>query len=144
MASIFTMIINGDLPARFVWKDDECVAFMSINPMAPGHVLVVPRHEVEHWIDLDPDLLTHLTGVCQTIGAALEGGFQPIKVGMMIAGLEVPHAHLHLVPIRDVHDLDFDHADMDPDPNELEAAAATIRVQLREMGRPEVFDPEGF
>ena len=96
MASIFTMIINGDLPARFVWKDDECVAFLSINPMAPGHVLVVPRHEVEHWLDLDPDLLTHLTGVCQTIGAALEGGFQPIKVGMMIAGLEVPRAHRDL------------------------------------------------
>jgi histidine triad (HIT) family protein len=140
MASVFTLIINGDLPARFVWEDDECVAFLSINPMAPGHVLVVPRHEMPHWIDLDPDLLKHVMGVCQIIGIALEGGFQPEKVGLMIAGLEVEHAHLHLVPIRGVHDLDFANADPDPDPSDLDAAAATIRIQLREMGRPEVVD----
>ena len=138
MASVFSMIIDGELPARFVWTDDECVAFMSINPLAPGHVLVVPRHEVEHWVDLDPDLLTHLVGVCQTIGAALQGGFQPVKVGMMIAGLEVPHAHIHLVPIRGDHDLDFDNAELDPDSTALDEAAEIIRVQLREMGRPEV------
>jgi histidine triad (HIT) family protein len=138
MASVFTMIINGDLPGRFVWRDDECVAFLSINPLAPGHVLVVPRHETDHWIDLDPDLLQHLAAVSQTIGEALQGAFQPEKVGMMIAGLEVPHVHIHLVPIRHVHDLDFANADPEPDPAALDEAATRIRMHLREMGREEV------
>jgi len=140
MASVFTLIINGDLPGRFVWKDDDCVAFLSINPLAPGHTLVVPRLEIDHWLDLEPDLLSHLFGVSQTIGAALQAGFQPVKVGMMVAGLEVPHVHIHLVPIRGIHDLDFANADPNPDPAALDAATATIRVQLREVGLSEVTD----
>ena len=140
MSTVFTMIINGDLPGRFVWKDSECVAFLSINPLAPGHLLVVPRHETDHWIDLDPDLLQHLTAVSQTIGEALQGAFQPEKVGMMIAGLEVPHAHIHLVPMRGMDDLDSANADPDPDPVALDDAAARIRMHLREMGREEVVE----
>jgi histidine triad (HIT) family protein len=138
MASVFTMIINGDLPGRFVWRDEVCVAFLSINPLAPGHVLVVPREEVDHWIDLDPALIGHLTEVSRVIGVALDAGFAPEKIGMMIAGLEVPHVHIHVVPIRGVHDLDFANADMDPDPAGLDEAAETIRTELRELGRPEV------
>lgn len=137
MATVFTMIINGDLPGRFVWKDDRCVAFLSINPLAPGHTLVVPRQEIEHWLDLDGDLLAHLTEVSQVIGEGLQRGFHPVKVGMMIAGLEVPHVHLHLVPIRTVHDLDFSNADPSPDPAVLDAAADTIRGELTAMGRSE-------
>jgi histidine triad (HIT) family protein len=131
MASVFTMIINGDLPGRFVWKDDHCVAFLSINPLAPGHTLVVPRREIDHWIDADDDLLAHLTTVSRTIGAALQEAFAPAKVGMMIAGLEVPHLHLHLVPINGVHDLDFSRADPSPDPADLDRAAEAIRASLR-------------
>jgi histidine triad (HIT) family protein len=138
MPSVFTLIINGELPGRFVWRDDRCVAFLSINPLAPGHTLVVPRDEVDHWIDLDADLLAHLNAVSQVIGVALQRGFQPAKVGMMIAGLEVPHVHLHVVPIRTVHDLDFANADPSPDPAALDEAAAVIRRQLGELGRPEV------
>ena len=80
MASVFTMIINGDLPARFVWKDDKCVAFLSINPLAAGHTLVVPRDEIDHWLDLDVALLRHLMEVSQKIGEALNVGFKPEKV----------------------------------------------------------------
>ena len=138
MATVFSMIINGDLPARFVWKDDRCVAFLSINPLAPGHTLVVPREEIDHWVDLEPGLLAHLTSVSQIIGEALQRGFQPVKVGMMIAGLEVPHAHIHVVPMRGVHDLDFSHSDPSPDPASLDAAADTIRRELAAMGRSEV------
>jgi histidine triad (HIT) family protein len=69
--SIFTRIIDGELPGRFVWRDDRCVAFLSINPLRPGHVLVVPREEVDHWLDLDPSLLDHVMRVSQKIGAAL-------------------------------------------------------------------------
>lgn len=134
MPSVFTMIIDGDLPARFVWGDDLCVAFLSINPLRPGHVLVVPRQEIDHWVDADPELMAHLTGVAQTIGLALHEAYRPAKVGMMIAGLEVPHLHIHLVPIDGVHDLDFANADPSPDPAALDEAAATIRRTLVSMG----------
>ncbi|QGG95252.1 HIT family protein [Actinomarinicola tropica] len=140
MASIFTRIIDGELPGRFVWRDDRAVAFMSIAPLQPGHTLVVPVEEVDHWIDLDPDLLAHLTGVSHTIGRAIQAAFGPEKVGMMLAGLEVPHTHIHLVPIRGVHDLDFANADSSASGEDLEVAAARIREQLRSMGVAEVAD----
>ncbi len=140
MATVFTMIMNGDLPGRFVWKDDRCVAFLSINPLAPGHTLVVPREEVDHWIDAGEELLDHVMGVARIIGNALQGAFSPVKVGMMIAGLEVPHLHLHLVPINAVHDLDFANADPSPDPADLDAAADAIRSSLRAVGAAGVAD----
>lgn len=134
MATIFTKIIEGELPGRFVWRDNVCVAFLSINPLAPGHVLVVPRVEVEHWIDLEAAAWGHLTAVSQLIGEALQAAYNPAKVGLMLAGLEVPHVHVHLVPIDDVHDLDFANADPDPDPAALDEAAEKIRSALREAG----------
>lgn len=140
MASVFTMIINGDLPARFVWRDERCVAFLSINPMAAGHTLVVPREEVDHWIDLEPDLSSHLMVVSQKIGKALDLGFKPNKVGLMIAGLEVPHAHIHVIPMKGMHDLDADNAELAPNPDELDAAADRVRAALRALGYPEVAD----
>jgi histidine triad (HIT) family protein len=140
MASVFTLIINGDLPGRFVWKDDRCVAFLSINPLAPGHTLVVPREEVDHWIDAETDLLQHLASVSGEIGAALQTAFSPAKVGMMIAGLEVPHLHIHLVPMNGVHDLDFANADPSPDPAGLDDAAEAIRQALRQVGASGVSD----
>lgn len=140
MATIFTRIISGELPGRFVWRDDRCVAFLSINPLKPGHTLVVPRDEVDHWLDLAPELAAHLIVVAQTIGKALQRGFKPLKVGMMLAGLEVPHTHLHLVPIDAVHDLDFARQDRHPDPAALDRAAAIIRAELRTLGCPQVAD----
>lgn len=140
MSSVFTMIINGDLPARFVWKDERCVAFLSINPMAPGHTLVVPREEVDHWIDLDPDLTNHLIGVCQNVGRALDLGFKPKRVGLMVAGLEVPHAHVHVIPMEGMHDLDADNADLAPNPDDLDAAADRVRAALRALEYSEVSD----
>jgi histidine triad (HIT) family protein len=140
VASIFTMIINGDIPGRFVWQDDRAVAFLTIVPLRPGHTLVVPRDEIEQWIDLDPDLLAHLTGVSQAIGKAIHAAFQPEKVGMIIAGLEVPHVHLHVMPIDTVRDLNFANADTDPSPDSLDDAAARIRAELRTLGYEQVAD----
>jgi len=140
MASVFTMIINGDLPGRFVWRDDRCVAFLSINPLAPGHTLIVPRQEVDHWIDLDPDLHRHIMDVSRKLGRALHLGFKPSKVALMIAGLEVPHAHVHVVPIEGVHDLDADNANLAPNPDALDAAADRIRAALRALEYTEVSD----
>jgi len=136
--SIFSKIIAGELPARFVWKDDQCVAFLSIRPLRPGHVLVVPREEIDHWIDLDAGLLAHLTETAQAIGKAQMAGFRPVRIGVMLAGLEVPHTHIHVVPIRGVHDLDFGNQDPDPDPAMMDEAAKTIRRELRKLSYKQV------
>jgi histidine triad (HIT) family protein len=138
MPSIFTRIINGELPGRFVWRDERAVAFLTINPLKPGHTLVVPREEVDHWLDLAPDLAQHLMLVAQAIGKAQQRGFQPTRVGMIIAGLEVPHVHLHVVPIDTLHDLDFSRQDPNPDPADLDRAAATLRQALRDLGYAQV------
>lgn len=130
MATIFTKIIEGEIPGTFVWRDEVCVAFMSINPLRDGHVLVVPREEVDHWLDCPPELREHLMGVAQTIGRALQEVYQPEKVGLMIAGLEVPHLHLHLVPIDGVRDLDFANAAASVDREALERNAAAIEAAL--------------
>lgn len=137
MPSVFTRIIEGELPGRFVWKDERCVAFLSINPIRPGHVLVVPRDEIEHWIDLQKDLAAHLMLVSRAIGQALQKTFSPAKVGLMIAGLEVAHVHLHLLPIDGLGDLNFANADPDPDPAALDATAAAVRTALSEAGHSE-------
>lgn len=140
MATVFTKIIDGELPGRFVWRDDLCVAFLSINPLNDGHVLVVPREEIDHWIDLDLGTWEHITRVAKAIGSALQRAYQPAKVGMMLAGLEVPHVHIHLVPINDLHDLEFAQADPDPDPDDLDLAADAIREALRSLGVSGVAD----
>ena len=139
MPSIFARIIEGEIPARFVWKDEQCVAFLSINPLTVGHTLVVPRMEVDHWLDLDTVVMEHLIRTAQVIGKAQQAAFQPEKVGLMIAGLEVRHVHLHLVPIQGLGDLDFKNADRAPDPAALDAAAARLREALTGLGRKEVF-----
>ncbi len=134
MATVFTRIIEGELPGRFVWSDEACVAFLSINPVNDGHTLVVPREEVEHWIDLDLGTWEHLTRVAKAIGVALQRAYHPEKVGMMLAGLEVPHVHIHLVPIDTMADLDLGNADTDPDPAALDETQETIRLALAELG----------
>lgn len=130
MASVFTQVMNGELPGRFVYRDDRCAAFLTIAPLKPGHTLVVPVEEVDHWIDLPEDLAAHLFGVSQKIAKAMQQAFQPEKVGLMIAGLEVRHVHLHLVPIWEVHDLDFSKQDRDPDPAEMDAAMHKLREAI--------------
>jgi histidine triad (HIT) family protein len=138
VASIFTRIIEGELPARFVWKDDACVAFLSNRPLRPGHALVVPRLEVDHWLDLDAPLLAHLSETAQAIGKAQMAGFKPERIGLMLAGLEVPHCHFHVVPIRALNDLDFGNQDPNPDPATMDQAAETVRKELRKLGFKQV------
>jgi histidine triad (HIT) family protein len=138
--SIFTKIIAGEIPGTFVWKDDRCVAFLSIAPMKPGHTLVVPRDEVDHWIDLDPALAQHLFTVAQTIGKAQQQAFSPRRVGVMIVGDEVPHTHIHVVPINSAGELSFDHADPHPPEGALDDAASKLRDALRDQGAPHVTD----
>ena len=131
MPSIFTRIIAGELPADFVWKDDHAVAFLSNRPLRPGHTLVVPRVEVDHWLDLDPDLLAHLVSTAQAIGRAQMAVFKPARIGLILVGLEVSHVHFHVVPIDGPHDLDFDNQDPNPDPAMMARAGESLRQELR-------------
>jgi histidine triad (HIT) family protein len=130
MPSIFTRIIEGELPGRFVHRDDKCVAFLSIAPIRPGHTLVVPIEEVDHWVDLEPDLAAHLMRVSHTIGRAQMEAFSPTRIGVIVAGMEVPHAHIHLVPIDRESDLRFENADQNARPEDLDAAADKLRAAL--------------
>ena len=130
MATIFTRIINGEIPGTFVWRDDRCVAFMSINPLATGHVLVVPIDEFDHWIEAPADLTAHLFEVTRQIGVAQQAAFGCDRVGVLIAGYEVPHTHIHVIPTTNMGQLNFANAAAHVDPADLEAAAAAIRAHL--------------
>ncbi|HZP28365.1 MAG TPA: HIT family protein [Acidimicrobiia bacterium] len=134
MPTIFTRIIDGEIPGTFVWRDPECVAFLSINPIQPGHTLVVPRVEVDHWLDADPALNAHLMTVSQVIGQAIHRAFSPPRVGLLVAGFEVPHVHLHVLPITGEQDLHLDRSARSVDPAELAANGERIRAALRDLG----------
>lgn len=138
MATIFTRVIQGDIPGTFVWRDEQCVAFLSINPMAHGHTLVVPIAEVDHWVDAPPALAAHLFSVTHRIAHAQREAFQPERVGVIIAGYEVPHAHIHVIPTNDMGQLSFANAREHVDRDELESAATAIRTVLDTdpQGRP--------
>ena len=130
MATLFTKIIEGEIPGRFVWRDERAVAFLTIAPIAHGHTLVVPIEEVDHWVDLEPDLAAHLMEVSRRVGQAQMRAFSPRRIGLIVAGLEVPHCHLHLIPIDSEADLSFARADHSPDPARLDAAADALRSEL--------------
>lgn len=138
MATVFSRIIAGEIPGTFVWRDDRCVVFMSINPMARGHALVVPVEELDHWVDGEPALVAHLFEVTRLIGLAQQAAFAPRRIGVIIAGYEVPHTHVHAIPTDEMAQLSFANAASSADPADLEAAAAAIRAELRAMGRSEV------
>jgi len=129
MASIFTQIISGKIPGHFVWQDEQCVAFMTIAPIRAGHLLVVPRLEIDHWDDLPEALAAHLMMISQKITKALKQAFPAQRVGLMIAGLEVPHTHIHLIPLDSMDDMDFSLAEMS-DAEPLAAAARKIVALL--------------
>jgi len=137
LATVFTRIIEGEVPARFVWRDDSCVAFLNITPLAPGHTLVVPKEETGHWIDLGPGLAAHLMSVSQAIGKAVQESFEPERVGLAIAGLEIPHAHVHVWPIHGPMSFPISPDEEDPpepDWEKLDETAGSIRWALKELG----------
>ena len=140
MATVFTRIINGEIPGTFVWRDEVCVAFMSINPLATGHILVVPIAEADHWVDLPRTESQHLFGVAHILGTAIQRTFPCERVGLIIAGYEVPHTHLHVIPTNSMAELDFRNAKPSVDRDELDHAARLLRITLREMGETSVVD----
>ncbi len=136
MASVFTLIMEGKIPGNFVWKDDHAVAILTIQPIRQGHVLVIPRQEIDHWNDLPVDLAAHLMKVSHSIANALKVAYPAKRVGMMIAGLEVPHTHLHIVPIDSMEDLSFSNA-KNAEGEILKATAEKIRQVLQQQGHQE-------
>jgi histidine triad (HIT) family protein len=133
MTTIFTRIIQGEIPGTFVYKDEVCVAFMSINPMADGHVLVIPRDEVDHWVDLSPHIASHLFEVSHRISRALSIAFPCEKVGLIIAGYEVNHCHIHLIPTTNMGQLSFANAASSVARSTLEAHAEKITKALASL-----------
>jgi diadenosine tetraphosphate (Ap4A) HIT family hydrolase len=126
-----TRILEGSAPGRLLWSDESAFCVLHDHPIRVGHVVVAPRREVEHWIDLPPDLLRQLFAAAARIGRALQDEFEPTRVGLLIASLAVRHAHLHLIPIDRPEDLDLARQDPSPDPAALDAAAERIRARLR-------------
>lgn len=129
--SIFTRIFAGDIPATFVYTDEICGVFLPINPLATGHVLVVPKVEVDEWIDLPEATVSHLMAVAQRIGKAQKAAFGCRRVGVIIAGFEVPHVHIHVIPTNEMSQLDFANAAPHSERSDLEAAASALRAHLR-------------
>ena len=134
MTSVFSKIIAGELPGTFVWRDDQVVAFLSIAPLVAGHVLVVPRQEIDQWTDLPIDLAGRCFDVASIIGRAVKAVWNAPRAGLIIAGFEVPHAHLHVFPAWHLGQFDFGAAHPLDDPGVLSEPAELIRKALRELG----------
>lgn len=126
MTSVFSKIIAGELPGRFVYQDDSVVAFLTIAPLTQGHVLVVPRAEVDHWESVDDELWGHINEVARKVGRAVKRAFDAPRAGLVIAGLEVPHLHLHVFPAYSLTDFDFANADTNPSADSLDEAQTKI------------------
>jgi diadenosine tetraphosphate (Ap4A) HIT family hydrolase len=133
MTTVFTKIINGDIPGRFVYEDDDVVAFLTIAPITHGHTLVVPRAEIDQWQDVDAPAFSKVMGVSQLIGKAVCKAFDVERAGVIIAGLEVPHLHVHVFPARNLSDFGFANADQNPSQESLDEAQAKIKEALAQL-----------
>ena len=133
MASVFTKIINREIPGRFVYEDDDVVAFLTIEPMTHGHTLVVPRAEIDNWQDVDSAKFAEVMAVAQRVGKAVSKAFGTERSGLIIAGLEVPHLHVHVFPARDLSDFGFANVDRNPSSESLDEAQTKIKAALAEL-----------
>lgn len=127
MPSLFTRIINGEIPCHKIAENEHCFAFLDISPVAMGHTLVVPKRETDYIFDLDDAVYANLMAFCKRIAPALAQAVPCLRVGVAVIGLEVPHAHVHLVPLNSMRDLDFNKPKLQVDSGELAALAEKIR-----------------
>ena len=129
VASIFTRIIAGEIPAHKIAEDDRFLAFLDIRPIRAGHTLVIPKAEIDELFDLPDDLLGDLFVFAKPVAAAIKAESGAARVGVAVVGVEVPHAHVHLVPLDDVHDIDFRRA-READQDALAAMAERLRARI--------------
>ena len=137
MSTLFTKIINGEIPGRFIWQDEDCVSFLTVGPLTDGHALVVPRLEVDKWTDAAPELLAKLMTVAQRIGQAQISVFGAPRAGVTIAGFEVEHVHVHVFPAYGMENFDFGTVNDQPDPAAMDRFAEKLREALRSAGHEE-------
>lgn len=140
MSSVFTKILNGELPGRFIYRDDTVAAFLTIEPLAYGHTLIVPVEEVDKWTDLSPKVWGEVNEVAQSIGRAVMEAFDTERAGYVIAGFDVPHAHIHVFPTTSIGDYNFANAMKadETDPALMDEAAQKLRdiLETDEAGQP--------
>lgn len=130
MPSIFTRIVNGEIPAWKVAETEDCLAFLDINPLAKGHTLVIPKNEVDNIFDLDPELYASLFELARKTARAIDKYSDAERVGMAVIGLEVPHAHIHLVPINGIYDIDFSKPKLELSQEEFKEIAERISMNI--------------
>ena len=133
MSTIFTKIIEREIPGRFVYEDEVCVVFLTIEPLTPGHCLVVPRKEVPTWLDLDDATRDHLFAVAQKMGRAVVQAFGAPMATLMIAGFDVPHTHLHVVGAANAGEMNFALA-ANPGDAALDNAAKKLKLAVEALG----------
>jgi diadenosine tetraphosphate (Ap4A) HIT family hydrolase len=133
MSTVFSRIINGELPGRFVYEDDDIVAFLTIAPITQGHTLVVPRAEIDNWQDIEPAVFGRVMEVSQLIGKAVCKAYDAKRAGVIIAGLEVPHLHVHVFPAYNLSDFGFANADQNPSSESLDHAQTRIKTALAQL-----------
>lgn len=130
MPSIFTRIINREIPAHIVAEDDQCLAFLDINPLAKGHTLVIPKAEVDYYFDLSDDLLSAITIFSKKVAHAIQKEIPCLRIGVCVVGLEVPHAHVHLIPMNSMADINFTNPKLKLSQEELASIASRIGKHL--------------
>lgn len=130
MATIFSKIVNGEIPCYKIAESENYLAFLDINPLAAGHTLVIPKQETDYLFNLDDELLSGLTVFAKRVARAIEKTIACKRVGVVVLGLEVPHAHIHLVPLQNESDINFSKPKLKLTPEEMQSIASQIRENL--------------
>lgn len=130
MASIFSKIVSGEIPCYKIAENDEFLAFLDINPVQKGHTLVIPKQEIDYFFDIDDDMLQRMIIFAKNVARGLKSAIPCNRIALSVVGLEVPHAHIHLVPINHVFDASFERPRVNLSNTEFEALAANIRIHL--------------
>ncbi|ALJ00935.1 HIT family protein [Rufibacter tibetensis] len=131
MDTIFSKIINGDIPAYKVLENEHFLAFLDVNPLVKGHTLVIPKEPVDYIFDMDPEALADLHKFSQKVARGVKEAVPCKKVGVAVVGLEVPHAHIHLIPINQISDMNFSNLKQNLNSEEMEEIAGKIRQALK-------------
>ena len=126
MSSIFTKIINREIPANIICEDEDFIAFLDINPLVEGHTLVIPKKEVDYLFDLDDNTLSKLSLFSKKVAKAVKEAIPCKRIGVAVIGLEVPHTHVHLVPLNNMDDINFSRPKLNPDKEELKITSEKI------------------
>ena len=130
MSSIFSRIVQGEIPCHKIVEDKHFLAFLDVNPLVEGHCLVIPKEEIDYIFDLDDDMLGALYVFAKKVAIAIRQTIPCLRVGIAVIGLEVPHAHVHLVPLNRMEDINFSRPKLQPSQEELAATAEKIRAKL--------------